>query len=177
MSAHLSDPTMTDVLEGGGSPLEWAHIASCAACRSRLEEARAAVQLVSTAEVPEPPGLYWEALRRNVSRRVAEEPERRSRWSWLVPLAAATAALVVIAVSVVERHPAPSASGPLLPAWSALPPVADDEGLAVVSGYTDAELTEWEEGRGLGAFVASLSDEESEALVEALRVGQPEGEK
>ena len=57
----------------------------------------------------------------------------------------------------------------------------EDDGLVVVSGFTDSdgadlEWTEWEEGRGLGAFVASLSDEESEALVEALRVERAEGE-
>ena len=174
MSAHLSDQTMTDVLEKGGSPTEWAHVASCPACRSRLEDARAALQLASEGEVPEPPGLYWEALRRNVSRRIAEEPSHRARWGWLVPLAAATAAIVVIAVSLGGNPPVPSA--PLLPPWSALPPVEDDEGLAVVSGFTNGELTEWDEGRGLGAFVASLSDEESEALVAALRVERPEGE-
>ena len=176
MSAHLSDQTMTDVLEGGGSPIEWTHIASCPGCRSRLDEGRAALALATQAEVPEPPGLYWEALRRNVSRRIAEEPARRSRWSWLLPAAAATAAVVVIALSLAGRRPAPSAAAPLLPSWSALPAVADDEGLAVVSGFADGGLAEWEEGRGLGAFVASLSDEESEALVEALRVGRPEGE-
>jgi len=175
VSAHLSDQTMTDVLEKGGSPVEWAHVASCPACRSRLEDARAALQLASKGDVPEPPGLYWEALRRNVSRRIAEEPSHRTGWRWLVPLAAATAAVVVIAVFLGGNPPVPSGSSPLLPVWSALPPVEDDEGLAVVSGFTDGELTEWDEGRGLGAFVAGLSDEESEALVAALRVERPEG--
>jgi len=175
MSAHLSDQTMTDVLEKGGSPAEWAHVASCPACRSRLEDARGALQLASMAEVPEPPGLYWEALRRNVSRRVAEEPSRRPRWGWLLPMAAATAAVVVIAVFLGGQPPVPSV--PLLPAWSALPPVEDDAGLTVVSGFTEGELAEWDEGRGLGAFVAGLSDEESEALVAALGVERPEGEQ
>ncbi len=174
MSAHLSDQTMLDVLEGGGSPDGWAHVASCVACRSRLEEARAGRELASQAEVPEPPGLYWEALRRNVSRRIAEEPPRRSRWSWLVPLAAASAAVLIIALFL-GGGPGPSEVDALLPAWSALPPVAEDDDLAVVWGLDEADLTDWEEGRGLGAFVASLSDEESEALVAALRVERPEG--
>jgi len=43
------------------------------------------------------------------------------------------------------------------------------EGLAVADGGLGA----WDEGRGLGAFVAGLSDEESNALVEAL--GDPGG--
>lgn len=176
MSAHLSDQTMAGVLEGGGSPVEWAHVASCAECRSRLEDARAALELASQAEVPEPPGIYWEALRRNVSRRIAEEPVGRSWRGWLLPLAMATAAVVVLAVSLVGRPPVPSEPGPLLPAWSALPPVEEDDGLAVVRGLAEGELPEWDEGRGLGAFVADLSEEESEALVAALRVERPEGD-
>jgi hypothetical protein len=174
MSAHLSDRTMVDVLEGGGSPAQWGHVASCAACRTRVEEARAGRELASKAEVPEPPGLYWEALRRNVSRRIAEEPPRRSRWSWLVPLVAGSAAVLVIALSL--GGPGPSEVDALLPAWSALPPVEEDDDLSVVWGLDDADLTDWDEGRGLGAFVAGLSDDESEALVAALRVERPEGE-
>jgi hypothetical protein len=169
MIAHLSEQTMTDVLEGGGSPVEWAHVASCPACRSRLDEARAGRALASKAEVPEPPGLYWEALRRSVSRRIAEEPARRVRWDWVVPLVAAVAAILVIGLSVGVRSPALAPTP--LPAWSALPPLEEDPGLAVVNGLADGELgewTEWNEGRGLGAFVAGLSDEESEALVAAL---------
>ena len=176
MRAHLSDQTMTDLLEGGGSPADWAHVASCPDCRDRLDAARSGLEMASSAEVPEPPGLYWEALRRNVSRRIAEEPPRRSWWGWLVPVAAASAAMVVIVLFLGGRSPSPSSSAPLLPAWSALPPVEDDEGLAVVSGLAGDQDLEWEEGRGLGAFVASLSDEESEALVAALRAVGPEEE-
>ncbi len=83
---------------------------------------------------------------------------------------------MIIAVSLVGRPPAPSGSAALLPAWSALPPVEDDDGWAVVGGLADGELANWDEGRGLGAFVAGLSDEESEALVAALHVERPEGE-
>ncbi|MCG6924547.1 MAG: hypothetical protein LJF30_04445 [Acidobacteria bacterium] len=173
MSAHLSDQTMVDVLEGGGSPAQWAHVASCAACRSRLDEARAGGELVSRAEIPEPPGLYWEALRRSVSRRVAEEPVRRSRWGWVLPLAAASAAVVIIVLSF-GGGPGTPEPNVLLPAWSALPPVAEDDDLAVVRGLDEAELAAWDEGRGLDVFVAGLSDAESEALVAALRV-EPEG--
>jgi hypothetical protein len=132
--------------------------------------------VASMAEVPEPPGLYWEVLRRNVGRRIAEEPGRRSWRGWMLPLAVATAAVLVLAMSFVGRPPTASDSPPLLPAWSALPPVEEDERLAVVSGLAEGELPDWEEGRGLGAFVAGLSDEESEALVAALRVERPEGD-
>jgi hypothetical protein len=170
MRAHLSDETMTDLLEGAGTPAEWSHVAACPTCRFRLDEARAAVELARGAEVPEPPGLYWEALRRNVSRRIAEEPRApRLPWSWL-GAAAATAGALVVAATLLTHPPAPSPAGRELPAWSALPPVEDDLDLLVVSGFAVAEegMAEWEEERGLGDFVASLSDEESEALVEAL---------
>jgi hypothetical protein len=176
MSAHLSERTMMDVLEGGGSPREWAHVASCGGCRARLEEARAALELAGGADVPEPPGLYWEALRRNVGRRIDEAPVRSPRRSWLIPLAAVAAAAVVVAVSLVGRPPEPAAPASHLPAWSALPPVEEDDGLAVVTGLVEDELPAWDEGQGLGAFVAGLSDEESEALVAALRVKRSEGE-
>jgi len=178
MASHLSDRTMTDLLEAEGTPAQQAHLASCAACRSRLDNARAALEAASKVDVPEPPGLYWEALRRNVSRRIAEEPERRTRWRWLAPLAAAAAVVVLVALSVGERPPTPAGVAPRLPAWSALPPVDEDDSLAVVSGFAEDEdaVAAWEEVRGLAAFVAALSDEESEALVVALRVEQQEGE-
>jgi hypothetical protein len=181
MIGHVSDDRMVDLLEERGTPVEWAHVAGCQACRGRLEEARGAAALVAGIDVPEPPGLYWEALRRNVSRRIGEEPSDRRPWGWVLPLAAAVAAVVVIGLVLPERPPVPTRAAASLPAWSALPPVDADEGLAAVSGFADADgaslAWELDEGRGLGAFVASLSDEESEALVEALRVEGPGGER
>ena len=171
---------MLDLLEDRGAPADWAHVAACQECRARLEDAKSGAEMVARTEIPEPPGLYWEALRRNVSRRIAEEPEKQSPWSWIVPLAATAAAVLVIGISLVDRTPAPGAAPMALPAWTALPPVDQDDGLVVVSGFAadEVEALDWEleEGRGLGAFVASLSDDESEALVEALRAEGPEGE-
>jgi hypothetical protein len=124
--------------------------------------------------------MYWEALRRNVGRRISEESVPRARWGWLAPLAASAAALAVLAFVVGGGDEAPSPTPEPVPAWSALPPVEEDAGLAVLTGLattaTEVDWTDWEEGQGLGAFVAGLSDEESEALVAALRVERPEGE-
>ncbi len=177
MAAHLSDKTMMDLLDGGGTAGEQAHLDSCPECASRLDEARAVLELASGADIPEPPGLYWEALRRNVSRRIAEEPPRRTRWGWLLPVAAGAGALAV-AFSLLGRPPVPAAVAPTVPAWSALPPISEDQDLFVVSGFAFAEdeLIDWEGGQGLGAFVAALSDEDSETLVEALGVEQSEGD-
>lgn len=181
MIGHVSADRMVDLLEDGGAPLDWAHVAGCQECRGRLEEARSALGLAAEVGVPEPPGLYWEALRRNVSRRIGEEPPARKPWGWVLPLAAAVAAVLVIGLVLHGRPPAPPMATTALPAWSALPPLEADDGLAAVSGFADVdganiEWAELEEERGLGAFVASLSDEESEALVEALRVEGPGGE-
>jgi hypothetical protein len=177
MAAHLSDKTMMDLLEGGGTAGEQAHLDSCPACASLLDEARAALELASGVDIPEPPGLYWEVLRRNVSRKITQEPPQRMRWGWLVPVAA-TAGALVVTFMLLGRPPAPTAVAPTVPAWSALPPLDEDEDLFVLSGFALAEdvLVEWEEGQGLGAFVAALSDEDSEALVEALGVEQSEGD-
>ena len=179
MIGHVSDDRMVDLLENRGTPVDWAHVAGCQESRGRLDEARDAEALAAGIDVPEPPGLYWEALRRNVSRRIGAEPPARRPWGWVLPLAAAVAAVLVIGLVLPGRAPAPPRAAAALPAWSALPPVETDEGLAAVRGFADGDGVEWaelQEGQGLGAFVASLSDEESEALVEALRVeGAGEG--
>ncbi len=177
MAAHLTDEFMTELLEGQGLPKQQAHLDACEECGARLEQARAALELALQAEVPEPPGLYWQVLRRNLSRRIAEEPRRRLGWGWLIPVAATVGALVV-ALSLGGRPSGPGGAAQALPAWSALPPVEEDVNLVVVRGFAleDDQLAEWDEGRGLSAFIAALSDEESAALVEALRVERREGD-
>jgi len=106
-----------------------------------------------------------------VGRRIAEEPRRAPRWAWLAPLAAATAVVAVVAF-LAGGPPAPSRSPePGLPAWSPLPPAEDDASLEVIEGLaaTGGELGELDEGRGVAAFLAGLSDEDYGALVESLR--------
>jgi hypothetical protein len=175
MNRHLSDGSLVSVAEGGGTDLERAHGAACERCAERVGEARAALALARRADVPEPSPLYWEALRASVERRIAEEPRRPPRWAWLAPLAATAAVLTVVALTT-GRPPAPGAvSGPALPAWSALPAAEDDASLEVLEGLAVAggELGMLDEGRGVGAFLAGLSEEEYRALADSLReVGQ-----
>jgi hypothetical protein len=175
---HVSDPDLADVAFGAGKDADRDHAEGCAACSSRLEELREGLALARRAEVPEPSPLYWETLRRNVSRRIAEEPRPLAVWGRLLPLAAA--ALVVVAVALSggrALHPTREAA-PALPAWSALPPEEEDPGLVVLEGVAlgDGDLTAWEEGRGLGAFLASLSDADERALAERLQQATEEGE-
>jgi hypothetical protein len=169
MTRHVSDESLPDLAEGGGSDAERAHAPACGPCASRVEEARAALALARRADVPEPSPLYWEAMRRNVGRRISEESHRSPLWARLVPVAgAATVVVVVVALTAGRTHePAPSPE-PTLAAWSALPPAEDDASLPVLEGLA-VDMPDLDEGRGLGAFLAGLSDEEGRALAESLR--------
>ncbi len=179
MTRHVSDESLPDLAEGGGSDEDRAHAAGCGACTARVEETRAVLALARRADVPEPPPLYWEAMRRNVGRRLAEEPRRAPRWAWLTPVAAAAAAVVAVVVLTTGRTHAPSAPPErTLAAWSALPPAEDDASLEVLEGLAvaDADLAELDEGRGVGAFLAGLSDEDDRALADSLRSARQGGE-
>lgn len=177
MMRHPSDERLLDVALGGGSEDD-VHVHACAPCAEKTSEVRAGLDLALEADVPEPPALYWEALRKNVGRRIAEDPRRRPPWAWLVPLATA-ATVVAVAVTVSHLPRATERPPAVLPAWTALPPADEDPGLLVLEGVaesTGADLTAWEEGRGLGAFLAGLSDSESRAVVDGLDSPEVEGD-
>jgi hypothetical protein len=166
MTRHLSEERLMDVLEGTSTPAERAHAAACPDCDARVAEARDALATAATADVPEPPGAYWEVLRRHVGRRIAEERRPGGRFRWLVPVGAATAILAVLVLA--DHRPPPTPVPTLLPAWSALPPADEDSGLTALS-VVNGDLAPWEESQGLGAFVAGLSDDDTATLVEALQ--------
>jgi len=178
MTRHVSDESLPDLAESGGSEADRAHVLACRPCAMRVEEARATLALARRAEVPEPSPLYWDAMRQSVGRRIAEEPRRAPRWGWLGPLAAAAAAVAVFALAT-GRTPAPSATpAPALPAWSALPPAEEDPSLAVLEGLaaTGGGLGELDEGRAVGALLAELSDDDYRALADSLRGARQGGE-
>jgi len=123
--SHVPEPRLLDVLEGRGAT-DRAHVDACAQCRARLAEAQAGLALAAGAEVPEPSPVYWESLRRQVSRRVDEESERRPAFWRRVSLGHALAAAAVLAgiatfLPVAGRHPAPLPEPPL-PEPLPLPP-------------------------------------------------------
>jgi hypothetical protein len=172
MARHVTDETLLDVLEGTADAESRRHAEACAACAEKVEEARGGRAVAREAEVPEPSPLYWEALRRNVERRIEKDSTPRSwRWAWLPVVATAAAVLLVLPVL---RPPFPPAPAPLLPAWSALPPVDQDAGLAVLEGLdiADADLSADGE-RDVVESLADLSDEEARAFQAAL--GNREG--
>ena len=166
MRRHLPDETLMDVVDEAATPAARAHVAACAECRGRVEEAREGLALARGADIPEPSPLYWQAFRRQVGRRVETE-DRRASWWRLVPIAAAAAGLV----AMVPILHAPTPVGPSLPAWSALPPADQDPGLAILQGFATVggDLVATHEGRGVTEYIATLSDDESRALADVLR--------
>jgi hypothetical protein len=178
MSRHLSDESLLRLVQGGDADGERAHAAACTRCAERVEEARAGLDLARRADVPEPSPLYWEAMRRSVERRIAEEPRRSPAWAWLAPVVATAAAVAVVALTTGRTHAPATLPGPTLPAWSALPPAEDDASLGVLEGVAiaDGDLGTLDEGRGVSAFLAGLSDEEYRALADSLREARKGGE-
>jgi hypothetical protein len=175
MRPHVTDESVPDLAEGALNAGDQAHVAQCAACATRVAEARLALEMARGADVPEPSPLYWEALRHNVSQRIAEEKRAPSRLWLLLPAALAAGLVAALLMRPAPPSPLPE---PRLAAWSALPPAEDDQGLAVLEGLAVAqgELPAWDEERGLGAFLAGLSEEESRTLAEGLRRAGKGGE-
>jgi len=183
MAIHVSEEKLLDVMEGAAAG-DRAHVEACPQCRARVAEAQAGLALATGVEVPEPSPLYWESLRRQVSRRLHEEEDegtRRPVWRLFAgPALAAAAVLLAVAtfLPVASRQPAPPTSAPErpLPAWSALPPADEDEGLEVLRAVAPAvaDATPAPGCSGVADCVATLSDEESQILAEQLRqeIGQ-----
>lgn len=182
MGGHLAEQTLLAVLEGDASVEERAHAEGCAQCQARLEEASAGLELARLAEVPEPGPFYWQSFRSQIGTRIQAD-HTAPRWRRLVLspwLAVAAAAVVAVAVLLPASGPRPAPvadpgiAARMLPAWSALPPADQDPGLdllaAVVPGVS--EPGPLAECQGLGQCLgeaASLSDEDSVALEDALR--------
>ncbi len=178
MRAHPTEERLLDLALGDGSPEARGHLTECAACAARVEEARTVAEFATEVDVPEPPEPFWAEFRRDLRRRIAEEERPPAAWRrWLLPLAAVPVALVVAVV--VYRPPsgreAPQARSVAsavperpLPAWTALPPAEEDADLPVLEGLAASGVVDWDEGRGLGAYLAGLSDEDSALLATAL---------
>jgi hypothetical protein len=178
MSRHLSDESLLRLAQGGDADGERAHVLACGRCAEQVEEARAGLDLARRADVPEPSPLYWEAMRLRIERRIAEEPRRSPAWAWLAPVLATAAALAVVALTTGRAHAPAALPEPTLPAWSALPPAEDDASLEVLEGLAvaDGDLGTLDEGRGVSAFLAGLSDEEYRVLADSLREAGQGGE-
>ena len=175
---HLTDELLLDALEGAAGDEARAHLAECAACARRVDEAREGLALLADADVPEPSPLYWASFRRQVESRLASPAARLARPAFLAPLLAAAAVMVVVLWGSLGRRvpagPDPAAAA-VLPAWSALPPVEEDDVLAVLGALAPSaeDLATGASCQGAACLVAELSDEESAVLLDALRSELP----
>jgi len=169
VTKHLSDESLMDMVDRVAEPPARVHVESCVECRVKVEEAREALSLAREADVPEPAPFYWQSLRRQVASGLEKSPRRARHSLWVPPALAAAAVLAV--VSFLPRTTPPEVPAPrTLPAWSALPPAEEDAGLEVlqglgpVAGDTVAAVS----CHDVAGCVASLSEEESRLLAEAL---------
>jgi hypothetical protein len=173
MWTHLSDAVLMDVVEGTAGDKAGRHVAACASCRARVDEARAALGLAAAATVPEPVPSYWEVMRRRVAQGLREAPAARSRRPLWAAAAAAGAAVIAVVVLVPGKTPAPPVATPAasLPAWSPLPPADEDPALPILElvAPTVAAATPAALCSDVSECVVGLSDEESGELADALR--------
>jgi hypothetical protein len=176
MPRHLSDAMIVDAVEGGGAAAAQEHVVSCSQCARKVADARSTLEGVRGTVVPEPPEEYFAALRREIGRRIDSEAPGRmgwERWLWLPALALGGAMALVLALGHVERAGAPA---PTLPAWTAVP-ANEDLAMTALSGLGPSpEDVPYATGdAGLADEVAALSEEESVALVQALRAEMRSG--
>lgn len=169
MSRHLSEERLLDAAESVVETADRAHLEECEKCRALRDEVRAGLLLAREADVPEPSPLYWEAFRRQVGRRISED--RSHGRSWLLPLAAAAAAAAFLIPLRGGVGPKGTSAAHVLPAWSALPPAEEDDGLVLLagSGVAESDLAALAESRDVEEMLGDLSDEEQAAVGKLLR--------
>jgi hypothetical protein len=175
MWGHLTEESLLDLVFGKGDEGARRHAEECAACRARVADAQEALRAAEHADVPEPSPLYWEAFRRQVGRRIEEEPAARPALWRFVPAFAALAATLAIGLALLARSsgPVPSpATQPTLPAWSPLPAADEDVGLTLIEALApsaDAASVSALAECPVEECLAGLSNEESRAVAESLR--------
>jgi hypothetical protein len=171
MTKHPRDEDLLGLALGEGAAEDRAHAAACEACGQRLAELGEGLMLAREAELPEPSPLYWDALCRNVAARIAEEPAPSGWFARLQPALAglAVAASLAGAILIGGRGPVAAPAAATLPAWSALPPRADDAGLLALEGAIGSGETSLTGCDGLARCLATLTDDETRALAAAVR--------
>jgi hypothetical protein len=172
MRGHLSDEMLIDALDAAAEPLS--HARECDGCGRRLDALREALGQATEAEVPEPSPLFWQAFRAQVGRRIGAGS--RASWRFAFWPALLAAASVLVATSGLVTGLRGPLSGPdvaVVPAslWSALPPESEDQSLPVLEGAFASlgEDSMIADCRGLTHCLAALTDEEQQALAEAVR--------
>lgn len=171
MRTHLEDDVLLDVVEGTASAGAARHAGECSQCAERVADARAGMTLAASAGAPDPSPLFWDTFRRRVAFEVDAEPRPRSHrfGGFLAPALLATAATVAV-LSFVPREHAPLVVPPAPVAASSAVPQVESDAETLAASIDDLACQD------VDACVASLSEEESRALVEALRAGLESGD-
>ena len=179
MWTHVSDAALMDVVEGAAGERAERHVAQCAGCRARVDEARTALGFVAAATVPEPIPSYWDAQRRRVARSLVEAPPARSRGPLWAAVAVAGAAVIAVLTVAPARPPVPVHATPsvALPAWSPLPDADDDPALPILELVAPTVATAMPAAvcSDVSECVVGLTDDESQELAEALRAQLGQG--
>lgn len=172
MRRHLEDDVLLDVMEGTASADAARHGRECSQCAARIADARAGMTLAANAEAPDPSPRFWDTFRRKVASDVEAAPPLRARrfGGFLAPALLATAATVAV-LSFLPRDRAPLAVSPApVAVSSAVPQIAESDAETLAASIDDLACQD------VDACVASLSEEESLALVEALRADLESGD-
>jgi hypothetical protein len=154
--SHLSDQETTAFLDDDLEASRARHLAGCAECGARLDEARAALALVRGVDVPEPSPLFWDHFSRRVSEAIASEPPPRAaprwRFAWMPLTAVGALAAIAVGSMWLPSRPAPApqteiardatAAGPAAMPAPAPAAISADQEWVLVLGV--AEGADWD---------------------------------
>ena len=167
---HLTETEFVDLLEGVLAEDRRRHATTCAACGAKAEEITRIAATAAAVEVPEPSPLFWEQFSSSVQDAVAaERAPRPSFWSAVltprvrIPLVAATAVLIALAVSrgALWQPAAPAPATPPLAITSvpdvdmpwddAMADLDGDEGWALVRSLAEEMAADGLDRQGVSA--------------------------
>jgi hypothetical protein len=148
---HLTSDELIELAEGSGTERARHHLVICEECRRQEAELEAILAVAREVDVPEPSPLYWDQFSARV--RTAAEAEGRPRrlpaltWSWrsLAPVGAVVAAVLLAALYLTGRRPAPIGGPPTVTSAT----VSDAASLMPYGDSNDPSL----------AFVADLASQ------------------
>ena len=157
---HLEDDVLVDVMEGRATGEASHHARECADCAARVAEAREAWSLAESAEAPSPSPRYWTAMRSRIAASLDAQP-RRARSGFFAPALFAAAAMIAAALFLPTGSPLATRPAPVAVSSPELETIA----------VADAPITvdELAECPDVAQCVVSLSEDESDALADALR--------
>ena len=160
MRTHLDDGTLLDVMEGSASADAARHARECAECARRVAEAREGWSLASSAGAPSPSPLFWTAFRSRVASAIAAPAPRRRLPLFAPALLAAAAMIAAVFYLPGGSEVTPRSATPI----ARSSPVLEEN-------LFEAPATEYDLGEcpDVTECVASLSDDDSRALADALR--------